>query len=134
MSNLTPDSFKPHLGLSSIELSDGIDPAEALPDTVGMDPIDASVEARLASILEAKNFERVMLESIRPEVTDRSIMQPGRFHALRRQILEKLELPAGTNPKGDPEGRELEELAALLRKLGEDHDLGEHYRYALLKG
>ena len=134
MSNLTSDSFKPHVGLSSIELSDGIDPADALPDAAGMDPIDASVEARLASILVAKDFERVMLDAIQPDVGDRSIVKPGRFHALRRQILEKLEMSGGSGNPTEPVTQELAELTALLKKLGEDHDLGEHYRYALLKG
>ncbi len=36
-----------------------------LPDDSSLQPIDAAVEARLAEMLEAKNFERVMIDALR---------------------------------------------------------------------
>lgn len=133
MPDLTADSFKPYLGLSSIELAGDVGDIDLLPEASGMDPIDAAVEARLEAILNARDYERVMLDAIRPEVADRSILKPGRFHAIRRQILAKLE--EAEKKDGEPAARQEEvALAQLLRKLGADHELGEHYRYALLKG
>lgn len=134
MPNLSSESFRPHLGLSSIELSNGAEEGPLLPEDSGLDPIDAAVESRLAAILDAKNFESVMLDAIRPGITDSAILKPGPFHALQREIMEKVEA-AGKNATGEPDALdELQALSALLKNLGANHDLGEHYRYALLKG
>ena len=132
MPDISSDSLGPNIGLSSIELSDGIDEPE-LPIDSGVDPIDSSVEESLANLLEAKNFEWVMLDSIRPQVQDSGILKPGHFHGIRRDIVEKIgSLDAGGM---EPEVvEELKDLLALLEKLAADHELGEHYRYALLKG
>ncbi len=134
MADLTSDSFRPYIGLSSIELSSGLeDGVPLLPEDSGLDPIDAAVEARLAAILEAKNFDRVMLDAIRPNVEDHSILKPGRFYSIRREILEKLRQVLQSE-NGSEAQEELNALAKLLEKLAADHDLGEHYRFALLKG
>ncbi|MDA8908678.1 hypothetical protein N9I65_00725 [bacterium] len=134
MPDLTKESFIPHLGLSSIELSSGSDEGPLLPDDSGLDPIDASVESRLSAILDARNFERVMLDAIRPGIIDSTILKPGPFHALQREIAVKVEAARGDAAGGPDAQVELRDLSILLEKLGADHELGEHYRYALLKG
>ena len=55
------------------------------------------------------------------------------FQRLREEVLGLLESHlAGA---GDDRARgELRDAVKLLRELGTDHDLGEQYRYALLKG
>ena len=134
MPALTTESFRPHLGLSSIELSSGAEEGPLLPDDSGLDPIDAAVESRLSAILDARNFERVMLDAIRPGIIDSTILKPGPFHALQREIALKVEAARGDAAGGPDAQVELRALSALLEKLGADHELGEHYRYALLKG
>ena len=130
---LTSDSYGPNIGISAIELAEGLENAPKLPEESQVVPIDSSVEARLASILEAKNFDRVMLEALKPGVQDKSILKPGAFHGLRREVVEKLNEAIAESPDSEAR-RELESLRQLLDKLAADHDLGEHYRYALLKG
>lgn len=129
---LLPDSFKPYLGLTSIELTD--EPSDVkLPDDAQLQPTDASVEAQLEELLQAKTFQKVMLDALRPQVADRSILHPANFHGLRQQVLDKLTEALKNEP--DPEiQRELFEAAGLLQHLGQAHELGEQYRYALLKG
>lgn len=129
---LLPDAFKPHLGLSSIELAD--EPLHALlPEDTQLQPTDAAVEAQLEELLQAKTFQKVMLDSLRPRVEDRSILHPVNFHPLRGKVLDKL--TDALNLEADPGlKRELFEAAGLLQQLGQAHELGEQYRYALLKG
>jgi hypothetical protein len=132
MSRLLPDSFQPRLGLASIEISHE-ESAPMLPEDSRLQPIDASVEAQMEAILHANTFERVMLDAIRPRVEDQSMLRPGVFHLMREEILKALE--AALQDTADPQQRdEIQGVIALLKGLGADHDLGEQYRYALLKG
>jgi len=133
MKELIPDFFQPHLGLSSIELSHSHE-GPTLPVDSELDPIDSSVEARLAAMLEAKNFDRVMLDALKPAAADRSMLKPGMFNALRRDIHAKVEAALGPDASLPVERKDLESLKDLLDRMAADHDLGEHYRYALLKG
>lgn len=129
---LLPDAFKPYLGLSSIEVTDQpINPQ--LPEDNHLQPINAAVEAQLEELLQAKTFHKVMLDTLRPQVEDRSILHPVNFHPLRGQVLDKL--TQALKEEADPDlRRELFEAAGLLQQLGQAHELGEQYRYALLKG
>lgn len=104
-----------------------------LPEDSRLQPIDASVEAQMEAILHANTFERVMLDAIRPRVEDQSMLRPGVFHLMREEILKALE--AALQDTADPQQRdEIQGVITLLKGLGADHDLGEQYRYALLKG
>src|SRR5262245_19706246 len=128
---LLPESFRPHIGLSSIELTD--QPLTSLlPDDTQLQPTDASVEAQLEELLQAKTFQKVMLDALRPQVEDRSTLHPSKFHPLRTQVLERL--AAAAEKESDPElKQELLQATSLLLQLGQAHELGEQYRYALLK-
>lgn len=88
----------------------------------------------MAALLKARNFDYMVLDALHPEASDRSMLRPGEFHALRRTIHAKVEAALrGDNPL-PVERKELEDLRDLLESLAADHDLGEHYRYSLLKG
>jgi len=127
-----PDSFRPSMGLASIELANESETSQ-LPSDSSLQPIDAAVEKQLEQMLQPVTFERVMLDALRPKVTDHSILRPGAFHALRDQVLHRL---AEAQPKApDPtSAEEIRVAIAFLHHLGEIHNLGEQYRYALLKG
>ena len=130
--HLPPEAFQPRIGLSSIELADeSLTPL--LPDDSRLQPTDASVEAQLEEMLQAKTFEKVMLDALRPSVTDRSILRPGVFHPLRDQVLVKIQEALKTE-RDISVTQELGNAIELLQQLGLAHDLGEQYRYALLKG
>jgi hypothetical protein len=129
---ILPDSFKPYVGLSAIELTD-VPLTSLLPDDTQLQPTDAPVEAQLEQLLQAKTFQKVMLDALRPRVEDRSILHPSKFHPLRAQVLDKI--ASAAERETDPElKKELLAATALLLHLGQAHELGEQYRYALLKG
>lgn len=132
MMQLTPEAFQPRLGLSSIELADESS-TPLLPEDSHLQPINAAVERQLEAMLHAETFEKVVLDALRPQVQDQSVLHPSVFHPLREQVQNNLrqELSWQTD------ATVLDELKAavgLLDHLGAVHELGEQYRYALLKG
>lgn len=132
MMQLLPEAFQPRVGLSSIELADE-SPTPLLPDDSHLQPINAAVERQLEAMLQAETFEKVVLDALRPQVQDQSVLHPSVFHPLREDVLRALHHECGQ--QADPAVQE--ELRAgihLLDHLGAVHDLGEQYRYALLKG
>ena len=120
------------MGLASIELANEPEAAQ-LPDDSALQPINAAVEAKLEEMLQPRTFERVMLDSLRPHVEDHSILRPGPFHALRDQVLRRLD-EALIKAPDKTASKEILTAMEFLRHLGEVHSLGEQYRYALLKG
>lgn len=132
MMQLLPEAFQPRVGLASIELADE-SPTPLLPEDSRLQPIDAAVERQLESILQAETFEKVMLDALRPHVQDRNILRPGVYHPLREEVLGEL-AAALQGEKDAAVAQELRAAVDLLQHLGVVHDLGEQYRYALLKG
>ena len=128
-----PEVFRQYLGLSSIALVDEAPDRDELPADSRLHPIDSSVEARLQGLLQAETFDATILANVRPEVFDRDVLAPSRFHQLREQITERLfRLQAGVR---SPEvAAELGAAIELLQKRSTEHELGEALRYALLKG
>ena len=129
---LIPQSFHSQVGLTSIELADE-SPQPLLPEDAQLQPINAAVERQLEAMLQAETFEKVMLDALRPHVHDQSILMPSAFHPLRGEVLAALYREAQVHSDSALLG-ELQEAIALLQELGAAHDLGEQYRYALLKG
>jgi hypothetical protein len=132
MTHLLPDSFQPRLGLASIELADE-SPTPLLPEDSELQPIDSAVERKLEQMLLAETFEKVMLDALRPKVRDSGILRHGIFHQLREQVLENLRRSAALQTEPTVLA-ELQAAIELLEHLGRVHELGEQYRYALLKG
>lgn len=132
MPQLLPDSFQPRLGIASIELADH-PVTSLLPDDSRLQPIEAAVERQLEVLLQAETFEKVILDALRPHVKDQNILHPSVYHPLRGKVMEKLryELQCANDSSL---ARELQSATDLLEHLGATHDLGEQYRYALLKG
>ncbi len=120
------------MGLASIELADE-SPTPLLPEDSRLQPIDAAVERQLEVMLQAETFEKVMLDALRPLVQDSSILRPSIYHPLREEVLNQL-LEALHDQSDMQVVHELRAAVDLLQHLGVVHDLGEQYRYALLKG
>lgn len=129
---LLPDSFQPRLGLASIEVADE-SPRPLLPEDSRLQPIGAAVERQLEAMLQAETFEKVMLDALRPQVGDSRILHPSVFHPMREQVREALK-HALAHETDASVTEDLQAALELLRQLGQAHELGEQYRYALLKG
>lgn len=132
MNKPLPEAFHPHVGLSSIFAAD-VSAESRLPEDSRLQPIDAAVEAHLRAMLEAETFDRLILEAVRPEVVDRNVLAPSRFHVLRDEITARLEQRLRFT--AEPEERdELQAAVDVLRRRAREHELGETLRYALIKG
>lgn len=132
MSRLLPEAFHPQVGLSAILLTESAEGAR-LPDDSRLQPIDAAVEARLRAMLQAETFDRLILEAVRPSVADREVLSPGRFHALRGEVMAKIGM-LYQNTRDADERAELKAAWELLQRRTSEHELGEALRYALIKG
>ena len=132
MNKALPESFQPYVGLSSVFAADESTESR-LPEDSRLQPIDAAVEAQLRAMLEAETFERLILEAVRPEVVDRNVLAPSRFHVLRDEITERLENRLRHTRDAD-EAAELQAAVTILRQRAREHELGESLRYALIKG
>ncbi|GEP43718.1 hypothetical protein [Brevifollis gellanilyticus] len=132
MMQLLPEAFQPRIGLASIELADE-SPHALLPDDSHLQPINAAVERQLEVMLQAETFEKVMLDALRPKVQDQSVLHPSVFHPMREEVAVKLREEIHTQHDISVV-QELRAAMALLDHLGAVHDLGEQYRYALLRG
>ncbi|MES2596722.1 MAG: hypothetical protein V4662_15375 [Verrucomicrobiota bacterium] len=132
MMQLLPEAFQPRIGLASIELADE-SPHALLPDDSHLQPINAAVERQLESMLQAETFEKVMMDALRPHVQDQSVLHPSIFHPMRDEVAMKLREEIQTQYDMGVV-QELRAAMALLDHLGAVHDLGEQYRYALLRG
>lgn len=132
MIHFLPEAFQPRIGLASIELADE-SPQSLLPDDSHLQPINAAVEKQLEAMLQAETFEKLILDALRPHVQDLAVLHPSVFHPMREEVAIKLtqEAQIQTNLAVVSE---LRSALALLDHLGQVHDLGEQYRYALLKG
>ncbi|MBV8967636.1 MAG: hypothetical protein JO331_01055 [Verrucomicrobia bacterium] len=126
-----PEAFRQGLGLSSIELWDDT-AASRLPQTEQLHPNIELVPAHLPAILDAQTFERWILQALHPKITDRSILAPGRYIQLRQRVLNKL--LAMRSAATDPERQtDLDRAIELLHQESRDYELGQEFRYALLK-
>jgi hypothetical protein len=133
MNNETSGAFSHQLGLSSIWLIDETADRDALPSDSRLYPANATAETRLQKLLQAETFDSMILRTIRPEIFDRDILGPARFHQLRERITARLEeLHASTADPGM--AAELVEAIEILRRRSTEHELSETLRYALLKG
>lgn len=127
-----PEAFQPRLGLSSVCLAEDTS-ASTLPSDSRLQPIDAAVEARLQAMLHARTFDALILDALRPRIVDRAVLAPAMFHAMRAQVVERLE--AMQHETADPDAlAELHDALELLRTRDREHQLGECFRYSLLKG
>lgn len=132
MMQLLPEAFQPRIGLASIEIGDE-SPSPLLPDDSRLQPIDAAVEQQLEAMLEAETFEKLVLDALRPQVRDQGVLHPSVFHPLRDEVMQALRLASGAHTE-EAVVEELHAAIHLLEHLRAVHDLGEQYRYALLKG
>jgi Type III secretion system YscX (type_III_YscX) len=126
-----PESFQPGLGLTSIELWDDA-AVSKLPQSEVLHPNVEAVPAQLPAILEARTFENWILQALRPKITDPNILVPGRYIQLRQRVLNKLLAMHAAAPDLERE-YDLEQAIELLRQESHNHELGQEFRYALLK-
>lgn len=132
MNKALPEAFHPYVGLTSVFATDAGSESR-LPEDSRLQPIDAAVEAQLQAMLQAETFERLILEAVRPEVLDRNVLAPSRFHTLRDEIIQRLEARLRQTSDAD-EHSEVRAALDLLRLRAREHELGESLRYALIKG
>ena len=110
---------------------------QPLPPTTDIHPSVGKMEERLRTIIDLKAFESILLDVMRPEIKDRTLLVPVRFRQRVAQLRQAVEAALARN-HGRSSTVELDTLLSGLEKqLDEDegrNDLLEKYRLMILLG
>ncbi|MDR0340048.1 MAG: hypothetical protein LBH53_00600 [Puniceicoccales bacterium] len=124
------------VGLVKITAYRGKGGNRSLPSTADIHPSVGKMEERLKAVVDLKAFESILMEVLRPEVSDRTLLVPTHFH--QRLVQLRIALRTGS---AQMERRTAQKIDSLLKDLeeqlarGDGHnDLLEQYRLMILMG
>jgi hypothetical protein len=104
-----------------------------LPDSAPVVPGDAPISRRLDEVLYQPSVDESILDQLRPVVSDRNILAPGRYGRLSEETEVQLREHIEQTPT-DPDNPKFERLARLLEDERGLRDLLDQYRHVLHKG
>lgn len=136
--NLQEQAPKKFVGKYDMDLEYGIEsilPSEQpkhLPKRPTFDPVDGKIENRLKNVISVKTLIGSMINLLRPEVTDRSILTPQQFRLKLQQIIEVVNNESQSKPTANKSV--LEEVIKLIANEQEKSELLDEYRHMLLLG
>ncbi|MDR1458182.1 MAG: hypothetical protein LBI37_01510 [Puniceicoccales bacterium] len=128
------ENFEMDFGLTGITKGSDFNKRMRLPSTSSFDPSDGKIEAKLSKVLRVKTLDGSLIQLLRPEVTNRSILTPTQF---RNKIGE---LRAVFSQKREADGKNITEqelyndIEQLLGEEEEKCELLDQYRHMLLMG
>ena len=112
-------------------LQGGEQVSESLPETrASLLPSSDHMSRRLEELFEAPSLDRLILSQLEPELHDKNILIPRRYHAMLAGVHERLQKLAEER-KGKKGGRALADAAALLDEEKELMGLLSTYRNTL---
>ena len=104
-----------------------------LPEAAAFVPGDAAVSHRLDQVLYRPSVEEAALDKLRPSVSDRAILAPGRYGRLSEEAETALRGRLDAAPN-DPDNPKFDRLARLLEDERDLRSLLDQSRNVLLKG
>ncbi|MDR1432860.1 MAG: hypothetical protein LBI61_00770 [Puniceicoccales bacterium] len=105
-----------------------------LPIGSSVDPCEGKIEEKLKKVLEVKTLNKSMVQLLRPNITDRSIITPQKFRLKIQQVCDVF-----VNTK-EREGEKyhykelFEDVIELLKGEQDKCELLDQYRHMLLMG
>jgi hypothetical protein len=120
-------------GIEQILRQDDLKSAR-LPDrTASLLPSEDHPSVRLNELFRAASLDRRILAFLKPELQDKNILIPARYHAILREVQERLKKEAEKRKSGKG-GDTLESAAELLEEEKELMVLLDTYRNLLHQG
>jgi len=104
-----------------------------LPDSAAVVPGDAPVSRLLDQVLYQPSVDEAIFDFLRPDVSDRNILAPGRYGRLSEETEIQLREHIESSPN-DPDNPKFDRLAHLLEDERGLRDLLDQYRHVLHKG
>lgn len=105
--------------------------AQGLPDRRNLTPSDDPVRTQLTQLLEKPNTGHFLEDALRPEIGNRDLLMPPRFHAVLQDVQKSLAALAG---QGGDDSRVLNRAARLLKEELQLRDLVAMNRSVLYQG
>ena len=100
-----------------------------LPQTSSFDPSEGKIEEKLKKVLSLSTVDSLVMQLLRPEIQDRSLLSPINFREKIREIRELIEKDESQLP--DALARQTD---AILQDEENKSELLDQYRHMLLLG
>ncbi|MDE6576321.1 MAG: hypothetical protein K2L24_02895 [Opitutales bacterium] len=119
-------------GLSSVSKSIGPQQRMKLPVASRVDPSEGKVEEKLKKVFRIGTVDNLVMQLLRPEIQDRSLLSPICFREKIREIRTLLQKgrPSDLAPGDDL----YEHVDTLLQEEENKSELLDQYRHTLLLG
>ncbi|MDR2812493.1 MAG: hypothetical protein LBB05_01725 [Puniceicoccales bacterium] len=126
------ENFDLDFGITGITKGNEYQKRMKLPLSGSLDPSEGKIEEKLKKVLNIKTVDSLVMQLLRPEVKDRSLLSPINF---REKIREIRTLMSEQKEKKQEFSKELWiRIDALLREEEEKSELLDQYRHMLLLG
>jgi hypothetical protein len=126
------ENFDLDFGITGITKGNEYQKRMKLPISGSLDPSEGKIEEKLKKVLNIKTVDTLVMQLLRPEVKDRSILSPVNFREKVREIRTMVNNQAGK--KHEIGGELLERIDSLLKEEEEKSELLDQYRHMLLLG
>ncbi|MDR1907196.1 MAG: hypothetical protein LBQ03_03220 [Puniceicoccales bacterium] len=126
------ENFDLDFGITSITKGNEYQKRMKLPVSGSLDPSEGKIEEKLKKVLSIKTVDSLVMQLLRPEIKDRSLLSPTNF---REKVREIRTLMNGQKGKKQEFSEELlTRIDALLQEEEEKSELLDQYRHMLLLG
>jgi hypothetical protein len=126
------ENFDLDFGITGITKGTEYEKRMQLPMTGSCDPSEGKIEEKLKKVLSIKTVDSLVMQLLRPEVKDRSLLSPINFREKVREIRTLMNGQKGK--KQEFSGELLTRIDALLQEEEEKSELLDQYRHMLLLG
>jgi superfamily I DNA/RNA helicase len=126
------ENFDLDFGITRITKGTEYQKQMKLPITSSFDPSEGKIEEKLKKVLNIGTVDGLVMQLLRPEIKDRSLLTPIHFRAKIREIRELLR--AHRDQRTDISHELYARIDALLQEEEEKSELLDQYRHMLLLG
>ncbi|MDR0418433.1 MAG: hypothetical protein LBH08_03305 [Puniceicoccales bacterium] len=130
--NEITENFDLDFGITRITKGTDHQKQMKLPITSSFDPSEGKIEEKLKKVLNIGTVDGLVMQLLRPEIKDRSLLTPIHFRAKIREIRELLKVNRDQRTGINPEL--YARIDALLQEEEEKSELLDQYRHMLLLG
>jgi hypothetical protein len=125
------ENFDLDFGLTGITKGNEYQRRMRLPSSGSLDPSEGKIEEKLTKVLSIKTVDSLVMQLLRPEVKDRSILAPINF---REKVREIRAIMKGKGKGSGIKKELLVRIDGLLKEEEEKSELLDQYRHMLLLG
>jgi hypothetical protein len=126
------ENFDLDFGITGITKSNEYQKRMKLPISGSLDPSEGKIEEKLKKVLSIKTVDSLVMQLLKPEIKDRSLLSPVNFREKVREIRTLMNEQKGKKQEFSEEL--MARIDALLREEEEKSELLDQYRHMLLLG